>query len=86
MYLNKRAIPWAPVPAAEIEIPQATDRQKVYTWWPVAIMNIKPVALGLKELQDYRYVICVYQAMWGKPVAWGMKISKMVNLPFIKDS
>ena len=36
-------------------------------------MNIKPVALGLKELVDYKYVICVYQAMWGKPVAWGMK-------------
>ena len=58
MYLNKRAIAWAHVPSYDIEVPKAADQQKVYTWWPVAIMNIKPVALGLKELVDYRYVIC----------------------------
>ena len=49
-------------------------------------MNLRPGALGTRELLDFKYVICVYQAMWGKPLVWGMKISKMVNLPFIKDS
>ena len=85
MYLNKRGIPWSFIPEEEIEIPRATDQQKLYTWWPVAIMNIKPRAMDHKDVQDYKYVICVYQAMWEKPVAWGMKISKMVNLPFIRD-
>ena len=86
MYANKRAIPWCVIPEVEIELPRTTEQQRLYTWWPVAIMNMKPGALGSNELLDYVYVICVYQAMMDQPVAWGIKISQMVDLPRWQDN
>ena len=63
MYLNKRGIPWAFVPETEVFLAQAADQQKSYTWWPAAVMDIRPRAMNHRDIQDYKYVICVYQAM-----------------------
>ena len=85
MYVNKRGIPWHFIPEADMGLPLFTGQQKVYTWWPVAIMNLKPEAADFQDLVDWKYVICVYQALLDKPVAWGMRISQLLNLPRLQD-
>ena len=85
MYLNKRGIPSPFVPETDVFLPPATNQQKAYTWWPVAVMELKPRAMSHRDVQDYKYAICVYQAMLEIPVAWGIKISQVLNLPLMKD-
>ena len=85
MYVDKRGIPWHFIPECDTELPDFTGQQKNYTWWPVAIMNLKKEAADFQELVDWKYVICVYQAMLDKPVAWGMRITHLLNLPRFQD-
>ena len=82
-YGNKRAIRIRDLPDVET-ILITPNEGKSYTWWPVAIMSVHDeYKKGRPWLQDWKFCTCIYQAMWEQPVAWGIKVSKMVNFPSV---
>ena len=48
-------------------------------------MHLKEEAANFHEVVDWIYVICVYQAMLDQPVAWGMRVTQLLELPHLQD-
>ena len=83
---NKRCIPWRFVPEQDTEVPwRAGEHRKAYRWWPVAILQLKDEAALRPQLEDWMFVICVYQAMLDQPVAWGVPRTQLLLLPHFQE-
>ena len=85
-YRNKRCIPWQFVPERDTEVPGAGEHRKAYRWWPVAILQLKDDAVLRPQLEDWMFVICVYQAMLDQPVVQGLPITQLLLLPHFQDT
>ena len=78
-YTNKRIIEYQDIPNFDVDIRKASDQNKSYGWWPVAILKFKESVYRENKFPDTAnrvYCICIYQALRDTLYAWGMKTSK----------
>ena len=81
-YANKRVILYKDIPSYEVTVPRGEGQTEEYLWWPVVKLEFWPEAVtaqGQTIPKDMVYLVCVYQAMESKVVAWGMTVSQQID-------
>ena len=70
------------IPEEPVEVRQASDQDKSYGWWPVAILEFKDAVYHenrFPETSSFVYCICIYQVVCDELYAWGMKTSRKMD-------
>ena len=81
-YAKKRVVLLADIPNYEVNVPRGDGQTQEYFWWPVVKLEFHEGAietLGQTLPKDMMYLVCVYQAMEEKVVAWAMTASQQIH-------
>ena len=86
-YKNKRMVMLNDLTYDMIFLNRHPDADEDFPWWPVGVLVLTDdLTLQYGEkIYDYKYLICIYQAIEPELVAWGMATNKIVDVSALRQ-